>query len=129
MRIQFCCPACLQPVSADSRHAGQSVPCPACKGELTVPDQATLACEKMAAGAGELSPTRKNHEGPPHSHKRRLRFAFLASLLLVAVFGAGTVAAIALIGKGSAREQNAAPGQANAETVTGAVAQTDKIAD
>jgi hypothetical protein len=81
----------------------------------------------MAAGTGELSSAGKGHEGPPHN--RRLRFAFLASLLLVVIFGAGTVAAIALIGKGSVREQNAAPGQANDETGSGAVAQTDKIPD
>ena len=57
MRIQFCCPACHQPVSADIRHVGKSVPCPACKENLTIPEESRQEESSLrAAGTTEILP-------------------------------------------------------------------------
>ena len=129
MRIQFCCPACHQPVSADSRHIGKSVPCPACKENLTVPEESRQEESSLrAAGTTEIlpqlvqagdgqwvqTPSSDQEEADPvpisSGPRRRPRGVVLVGFLLALVTGLGTMIACTFPGKdGSSRQAQLEP--------------------
>jgi hypothetical protein len=123
MRIQFCCPACHQPLSVSSCYAGKGIACPTCKENLTIPMQSSLDKGGLLAAA----PADTLPRGPSPSGRRRS--AVLAGLMVVLVFGLGVVAAMPFFGKDSSslQAQSKPDGQPKDETDTLAVAQLDKL--
>ena len=56
MAIRFRCIHCDQLMSIASRKAGQTVPCPTCRQEVTVPDQDELSPEEASAASSPEPP-------------------------------------------------------------------------